>query len=480
MRPGPLANMTVRQPMDAMKELRALDVPVIIGSNTHEGTVFVFTAFPTRMAKIIYQGLVFSFFRSSAPLVLKLYAPLSRRIADSPFPDYRLVLAQIIGDYLFRCPNQYFATLLTGVGTSVFLYEFALATRTPGFPCCDGLSCHTCELPYVFNQEYLIERDYLWNDFSSIRQDRGNFNGSETPAKDSIPDIFGASSTWIDEGDSGSYSEQSKHRFAIDKEVSRLMADYWSTFATFGDPNGQLTRNGYGSGTRPDNSPWWPNLHGTLPSDKATKDIEAQVKHKRPGKRNRISPMVGWLDYEDQDVDYPDNKSSEVEEEETSWRESIGSDRFDYSANKDDDDESDYDYPLNNLYKRRRKERADKIRRQEKKGLPRTNSPPWDKANHLDNDDEYDDSHKFMTGDEWTVDPDDSNPTSSGDYSLSRFTNSLSLNFKFNNKKSAIKRATRHNANNYMHQILFDRETAVNIIENDCICNTWNRLEYRF
>lgn len=114
--------------------------------------MFVFTAYPTRMTKIIYQALVFSFFRTSAPKILGLYAPLTKILSQSAYPDYRLVLSRIIGDYLFRCPNQYFAAQLAATGAAVFHYEFALATRTPGFPCCDGLACHTSELPYVFNQ----------------------------------------------------------------------------------------------------------------------------------------------------------------------------------------------------------------------------------------------------------------------------------------------------------------------------------------
>ncbi|KAJ1417020.1 Alpha/Beta hydrolase protein [Ochromonadaceae sp. CCMP2298] len=125
LRPGPLSNVTVRQPIDALKDLRKLDVPVIIGSNSHEGTVFVFTAYPTRMTKIIYQALVFSFFRGAAVKVLRMYAPLARRVSESAYPDYRLVLSRVIGDYLFRCPNQYFASLLTGVGECVGVYVCA-------------------------------------------------------------------------------------------------------------------------------------------------------------------------------------------------------------------------------------------------------------------------------------------------------------------------------------------------------------------
>ncbi len=114
--------------------------------------MFVFTAYPTRMAKFVYQALVFSFFRFSAPKILKMYAPLTRNLARSPYPDYRLVLSRIIGDYLFKCPNSRFAMQLSAAEAPVFHYEFALPTRTPGFPCCDGLSCHTAELPFVFNQ----------------------------------------------------------------------------------------------------------------------------------------------------------------------------------------------------------------------------------------------------------------------------------------------------------------------------------------
>ena len=126
------------------------------GANTHEGTVFVFTAYPTRMAKIVYQALVISFFRTAAPRVLRMYAPLTKMLAQSAYPDYRLVLSRIIGDYLFRCPNSYFAAQLVEAGAPVYHYEFALPTRTPGFPCCDGLACHTCEVPYVFNQVSIL------------------------------------------------------------------------------------------------------------------------------------------------------------------------------------------------------------------------------------------------------------------------------------------------------------------------------------
>ncbi|CAN0525575.1 unnamed protein product, partial [Laminaria digitata] len=33
----------------------------------------------------------------------------------------------------------------------VFVYEFTHPTEVPDFAACAGLSCHTAELPYVFN-----------------------------------------------------------------------------------------------------------------------------------------------------------------------------------------------------------------------------------------------------------------------------------------------------------------------------------------
>ncbi|KAJ1421362.1 hypothetical protein B484DRAFT_452761, partial [Ochromonadaceae sp. CCMP2298] len=35
-------------------------------------------------------------------------------------------------------------------------------------------------------------------------------------------------------------------------------------------------------------------------------------------------------------------------------------------------------------------------------------------------------------------------------------------------------------AQKFMHQMVFDEDTSVNIIENDCVCNAWNTIEYRF
>ena len=103
-----------------------MNIPVVIGTTANEGTVFVFSAFPGRMAKLVYQTCVLGLFHTSAPAVLRRYAPLARHIEESLQPDYRLVLSELLGDYLFRCPNSHFASQLADSGiilSTIVLYN---------------------------------------------------------------------------------------------------------------------------------------------------------------------------------------------------------------------------------------------------------------------------------------------------------------------------------------------------------------------
>eukprot|EP00557_Chaetoceros_sp_GSL56_P012315 CAMPEP_0176478174 /NCGR_PEP_ID=MMETSP0200_2-20121128/1041_1 /TAXON_ID=947934 /ORGANISM="Chaetoceros sp., Strain GSL56" /LENGTH=1129 /DNA_ID=CAMNT_0017874085 /DNA_START=156 /DNA_END=3545 /DNA_ORIENTATION=+ len=81
--------------------------------------------------------------------------------------DYRPVMSAIISDYLFRCPSWHFAQLLTRNRShrgkhedNVFVYRFSLPTHIPGYKECWGKSCHTAELPYVFQAMDVIRSNY--------------------------------------------------------------------------------------------------------------------------------------------------------------------------------------------------------------------------------------------------------------------------------------------------------------------------------
>lgn len=99
--------------------------------------------------------------------------------------DYRPVMSAIVGDYLFRCPSWHFAQLLTRYRSrrgkdenNVFVYRFSLPTHIPGYKECWGKSCHTAELPYVFQS-----MDIIRSNFSTL----GPFAQEEAPSAPEYP-----------------------------------------------------------------------------------------------------------------------------------------------------------------------------------------------------------------------------------------------------------------------------------------------------
>jgi len=165
-------NLTVSDPLGGLASLgRANVVPVIIGTNAHEGTIFVYAISPWPLNRASYWFIVGLLFREDAPGVLRQYALKAEATAlrdpttGRPY-DYRPVLADIITDYVFRCPSWRAAQLLatsSTLGTPVYVYEFSHPTRYEGFPACSGLACHTTEVPFVFNQISAI-----WANYSAI------------------------------------------------------------------------------------------------------------------------------------------------------------------------------------------------------------------------------------------------------------------------------------------------------------------------
>ncbi|OEU10846.1 putative carboxylesterase [Fragilariopsis cylindrus CCMP1102] len=259
-------------------------IPIIIGTNKHEGELFVHGAFPLTMSKTVYWMFVGALFKDSAPRVLKHYRPYVAQLeadaaalaekqvseemkkqyflenqqeleeeyrtllhtstttrggstsgenvtenksqkedtekegnGDEDFKrwwhaftpsadpeqvksrqqqrldnmkrkakeralreaakislDYRPVMSRIITDYLFRCPSWMYAHQLNNRNNNqdnrnnVYVYRFSQPTHIPGFPECWGKSCHTAELPYVFESMDIIRSDY--STLSSIAQ----------------------------------------------------------------------------------------------------------------------------------------------------------------------------------------------------------------------------------------------------------------------------------------------------------------------
>ena len=75
------ANVNVSQPLDNLN-LIPYDIPVIIGTNAHEGQIFVYSAFPAPMPKVVYWMFVGALFRENAGRVLNHYRDVVRGIEE--------------------------------------------------------------------------------------------------------------------------------------------------------------------------------------------------------------------------------------------------------------------------------------------------------------------------------------------------------------------------------------------------------------
>ena len=356
--------VNVTQPLDNL-DLIPDDIPIIIGTNKHEGEMFVHSAFPLTMSKAVYWMFVGALFKDSAPRVLKHYRPYVAQLEaeaealakkqvseeknkqywienqkqleaeyqkllqttrgggffgdaagnetsgsnwwDNVFApkdpeqaefrrqqrlanlkkkakekalkgaakvsvDYRPVMSRIINDYLFRCPSWHYAHLLSlrrvkkqqenifdddeNDENNVYVYRFSQPTHVPGYKECWGKSCHTAELPYVFESMEIIRSDF--STLSKVAQEevpappeypytdlmsayKGNFqdddgaNREETMEEETKPEDDSSKSPY--------FQRILRHFFDdylledSDEETAHDMARRWVAFARTGNPN---------------------------------------------------------------------------------------------------------------------------------------------------------------------------------------------------------------------------------------------------
>ena len=307
---------------------------------------------------------------------------------------------------------------------------------------------------------------------------------SET-ATQAFPDIFGA----VTESDiAGPHHHREplgphKPRHLVDAEVSRVMADFWVAFATYGDPNGQPERRsgagdmgGYAAGTRPDQAPWWPRLLGDI-----------------PGARRHSLPVV--------------SDSAELIEEagEGAAEQHNSGDGMDHREDHAELGSSD---PLDSLRRRM--------------GTEHTQTQPSAAATaegHIRAEGTVDASEQVLQTQEGYSEPvirstvgrdlgegdgrdtevllpppRTSTHTSARNMhhnSLDGTVNTpgiekhhshrLALSSQQRAGSALLQLQSRHiTTARFMHHMVFDEQSSVNIIENDCICNAWDQMEYRF
>lgn len=192
--------------------------------------------------------------------------------------DYRPVMSRIIDDYLFRCPSWHFAHSLSrnrlykGKKNNVYVYQFSHSTHVPGFKECWGKSCHTSELPYVFQAMDIIRTNY--STLSEIAQAEAptppeypytemlaayrNLVDASQQEDETQPDEASPQSTssMLDAITNSSFLPHAQgfqrrlqkffgdyFKVDADEEISNDMADRWVAFAKTGDPNYDSSRS---------------------------------------------------------------------------------------------------------------------------------------------------------------------------------------------------------------------------------------------
>jgi para-nitrobenzyl esterase len=129
---------------------RFTSMPLIIGTNGDEGTLFLYFGHLTVADDAGYHDAVSSLI-AAAGLSASADAVVARYPAAS-FPSHNAALAQVIADAMFVCPSRRVARAVAAAGAPVVVYHF---THTPDVSVFPGLgSFHTSELPFVFGGSY--------------------------------------------------------------------------------------------------------------------------------------------------------------------------------------------------------------------------------------------------------------------------------------------------------------------------------------
>lgn len=135
------------QPSEIFARGEQADVPMLLGTNADEGTVFVDYYFPQEWhaTAAAYEGFVRATYGENADAVLELYPAEGDAGA-------RHALARLVGDDVFTFPVRAMARGMASVPSKAYLYYF---TRVPEIPQAESVgSFHAAEIPYVFGTRW--------------------------------------------------------------------------------------------------------------------------------------------------------------------------------------------------------------------------------------------------------------------------------------------------------------------------------------
>jgi len=207
------------QPLVAMAQGKAAQVPLLQGHNENEGVMFV-AQLPNggQLDWIEYDATLTALFGVDGMLQVKDMYP-----SDTAFKS----LSAVATDYLFVCPLLYAANHMTD--QPIFMYHFnhtfsdprAVWGTAPDYAVCDEVVCHGAELPFVWNnvQNTLVasnnggqgwinfsEREtYIAQEMATAWADFAHMNWKKSGTVTSTNRVLGHSYAWNEFGQTGEY-----------------------------------------------------------------------------------------------------------------------------------------------------------------------------------------------------------------------------------------------------------------------------------
>jgi para-nitrobenzyl esterase len=128
------------QPSQLLAEGDFTDVPVVLGTNTDEGALFVKLGY-SGIDEAGYLAVLQDNVGDFADEVLAVYSP-------DEYGSVENAMTAALTDGVFRCPTRRLARDLAAAGRDVFMYSFAHAIDFPLVP--NAGAFHGSEIPFVF------------------------------------------------------------------------------------------------------------------------------------------------------------------------------------------------------------------------------------------------------------------------------------------------------------------------------------------
>ncbi|KAL8212969.1 UNVERIFIED_CONTAM: hypothetical protein K2H54_059873 [Gekko kuhli] len=149
-------------PQKLVESSRFQSKPIMIGITSDEGSILTFYVVPYLYAfneslgtwEQLLEGLKLNVRNATEDFIQSIALRYSKAEPEGP-AQYRSILSQAWGDYLFVCPANRIATEMAKSGSPVYAYTFTHRSNGSVWPEWTG-SNHGSELPYVFGTLTLL------------------------------------------------------------------------------------------------------------------------------------------------------------------------------------------------------------------------------------------------------------------------------------------------------------------------------------